>query len=144
LETDKADELVLTILSDYEDKTKEEIADLIFSRAKTIINETNLKEKFVNQVVVLSKLRNLDSFIQHYIQNTMALELKIEDTFTYREGKMKGKIEGEIKGKIEGEKKNRYKVILTMLKKGKYSHEEIAEIAEVSVKYVQDLHKKSS
>ena len=66
----------------------------------------------------------------------MALELKIEDTFTYREGKMKGK--------IEGEKKKRDKMILAMLKKGKYSHEEIAEIAEVSVKYVQDLLKKSS
>ena len=74
----------------------------------------------------------------------MALELKIEDTFTYREGKMKVKIEGEIEGEKKGEKKKRDKVILAMLKKGKYSHEEIAEIAEVSVKYVQDLHKKSS
>jgi hypothetical protein len=35
-------------------------------------------------------------------------------------------------------------VILAMLKKGKYGHEEIAEIAEVSVKYVLDLHKMSS
>ncbi len=70
----------------------------------------------------------------------MTLELIIEDTFTYREGKMKCKIEGE----KEGEKKKRDKVILAMLKKGKYGHEEIAKIAEVSVKYVQDLHKMSS
>jgi predicted transposase YdaD len=148
LETDRPEELVLAILADFEDKTIEEITNLIFSKAKIILNETNLMEKFVNQIEVLSKLRNLDGFIQHYIQNTMALELKIEDTFTYREGKLKGKIEGEIKGKIEGEKegekKKRDKMILAMLKKGKYSYEEIAEIAEVSVKYVQDLHKKSS
>jgi hypothetical protein len=38
----------------------------------------------------------------------MILELIIEDTFTYREGKMKCK--------IEGEKKKRDKVILAMLK----------------------------
>lgn len=32
-----------------------------------------------------------DGFIQHYIKNAMALELKIEDTFTYKKGKTKAK-----------------------------------------------------
>jgi hypothetical protein len=136
LESEKPEELVLTILSDFEDKTKEEIADLIFSRAKTIMNETNLMEKFVNQVGVLSKLRNLDSFIQQFTQNIMALDFKLEDTFTFKQG--------EIKGKIEGEKKNRDMTILTMLKKKKYSIDEIAEIAAVSVEYVIELMKHSS
>jgi hypothetical protein len=143
LETDKADELVLTILSDYEDKTKEEIADLIFSRAKTIINETNLKEKFVNQVVVLSKLRNLDGFIQHYIQNTMALDLKIEDTFTFKKGKLEGEKIGEKRGEKRGEKKNRDKMILSLYKKGKLSLVDISDAAEVSVEYVVALIKEA-
>ena len=132
INSDKPEELILAILSDFEDKSKEEIAKMIFSRAKLIINETNLMGKFVNQIEILSKLRKLDGFIQHFTSNLMALDLKLEDTLTFKQGK------------AEGEKKNRDKMILAMLKKGKYSHEEIAEIAEVSVEYVQDLLKMSS
>ena len=83
------EELMLTILSDFEDKSAEQIADLIFSRANKLINETNQMGKFVNQIEVLSKLRNLDGFIQHFIQNSMALNLKIEDTFTFKQGEKK-------------------------------------------------------
>ena len=143
LKSDKPEELMLVILADFEDKTKEEIAELIFSKAKVIINETNEMGKFVNQLEVLSKLRNLDGFIQHYILNNMALELKMEDTFTYKQGKIEGKLEGELKGKREGkregEKEKRDKMILAMLKKGSNSLEEISEIAEVSVDYVKEL-----
>jgi hypothetical protein len=79
----------------------------------------------------VSKLRNLDGFIQHYIQHTMALELKLEDTFTYK------------KGKIEGEKKNRDKMILALYENTKLSIQKIAVTAEVSEQYVLDLIKES-
>jgi len=131
LESNRQEELVLAILADFEDKTIEEITNLIFSKAKIILNETNQMEKFVNQLEVLSKLRNLDGFIQHYIQNTMALELKLEDTFTYKKGK--------IEGKIEGENKKRDKMILALYNKGKFSIDDIADAAEVSVEYVKNL-----
>lgn len=71
----------------------------------------------------------------------MALDLKIEDTFTFKKGKLEGEKIGEKRGEKRGEKKNRDKMILTMLKKKKYSIEEIAEIAEVSVEYVKELVK---
>jgi predicted transposase/invertase (TIGR01784 family) len=144
INTDKPEELILTILSDFEDKSKEQIAELIFSRAKSIINETNQMGKFVNQIEILSKLRNLDDFIQRYILNTMALDLKIEDTFTFKRGKMEGKIEGEKRGEKRGEKKKRDKMILSLYQKGKLSVEDIADAAEVSVEYVLKLVKKSS
>jgi len=135
LETDSPEELVLAILANFEDNSVDEIVNQIFSKAKFILNETNQMEKFVNQIEVLSKLRNLSDFIQHYIQNTMALNLKIEDTFTYRKGKLEGKLEGEKRG----EKKNRDKMILALYKKGKLSIEDIAEAAEVNVEYVKEL-----
>ena len=139
LETDKPEELILAILADFEDLSEMEIADLIFERAKVITNETFGMEKFVNQIEVISKLRNLDGFIQQYIENYMALELKIEDTFTYKKGKKEGKLEGKLEGEIVGENRKRDKMILAMLKKKKYSVAEIAEIAEVSVDYVKEL-----
>jgi hypothetical protein len=57
----------------------------------------------------------------------MALDLKIEDTFTFKEGKKEGKMEKQDK------------MILAFLKKGKFSHEDIAEAAEVSLDYVKKI-----
>ncbi len=82
----------------------------------------------------------------------MALELKMEDTFTYkqgkREGELKGKREGELKGKLEGkregEKEKRDKIILALINKGKLSIDDIADAAEVSVEYVKELAKQIS
>jgi len=135
LETNRPEELVLAILANFEDKTVDEITNHIFSKAKIILNETNQMEKFVNQIEVLSKLRNLDDFIQHYIQNTMALDLRIEDTFTYKKGKLEGK--------LEGEKKEKDKMILSLYKKGKFNIKDIADAAEVSVEYVEALIKEA-
>ena len=61
----------------------------------------------------------------------MPLELKIEDTLFYKEATMKGKLEGKLEGKIE--------VIIEMLKKGKYSKEEIADIAKVTIPFVEKI-----
>jgi len=65
----------------------------------------------------------------------MALNLKIEDTFTFKQGKSQGKIEG----KIEGEKKKQDKMILSFYKKGKLSIQDIADAAEVTVEYVETV-----
>jgi predicted transposase YdaD len=147
LDTDKPEELTLAILADFENLSEMEITNLIFARAKIITNETFGMEKFVVQLEVLSKLRNLDFFIQQFVVNYMALELKIEDSFIYKRGKKEGKLEGKkagkkegkLEGKIEGEKSKRDQMILALLKKGKFSHEDIAEAAEVSIEYVEEL-----
>jgi predicted transposase YdaD len=81
-------------------------------------------------------LKNNDSTLN----KIMPIEVKLEETFLFKKGEEKG----EIRGEKRGEKKNRDKMILTMLKKKKYSIEEIAEIAEVSVEYVKELVKLTS
>jgi predicted transposase YdaD len=139
LESERPEELILAILADFENCTAEQIADLIFARAKVIVNETFGIEKFVNQIEVISKIRNLGNFIQKYIEKNMTLELKLEDSFTYKKGKREGRREGKREGKREGEKENRDKMILAMLKKEKYSIKEISEIAEVSAEYIKAL-----
>lgn len=121
----------MTILADFKTKSAEEIAGLIFERAKNITNETFTLEKFVNQIEVISKIRNLDGFIKDFIQNNMALELKLEDTFTYKEGKKEGKRQGK------------KEVILELLKRKKLNVEEIAEVAKVTIEYVLELAKRT-
>jgi DNA-directed RNA polymerase specialized sigma subunit len=58
----------------------------------------------------------------------MALDLKLEDLFTFKQGEIK----------------KRDKIILSLYKKGKLTIEEIAEATEVSVEYVKELLRKSS
>ena len=53
----------------------------------------------------------------------MALDLKIEDTLTFK----------------QGEKKKQDKMILALYRKGKIKIKDIADAAEVSVQYVLDL-----
>ncbi len=125
LESDKPEELIFTILADFEGKSKEEIVEKIFSKAKILLNETNLMGKFVDQIEMLSKLRNLDGFIKEFTQNNMALNLKLEDTFTFR----------------QGEKKKQDKMILSLYRNTKLGIQKIALTADVSEQYVIDLLK---
>jgi hypothetical protein len=53
----------------------------------------------------------------------MALDLKIEDTLTFK----------------QGEKKKQDKMILSLYRKGKIKIQDIADYAEVSIQYVKDL-----
>jgi predicted transposase YdaD len=69
----------------------------------------------------------------------MFIEINPEETYLFKKGEEKG----EKRGEKRGEKKKRDKMILAMLKKAKYSFEEIADIAEVSVEYVKSLVKQS-
>ena len=69
----------------------------------------------------------------------MPLEIKIEETFIYKEGKVKGRIEGKIEGKEEGKIEEKNEMIIALLKKGKLSQEDIADVANVSLAYVKAL-----
>jgi hypothetical protein len=82
-------------------------------------------------------LKNNDSTLYQI----MPIEIKLEETFFFKKGEEKGKVLGEKRGVERGEKKIHDKIILTMLKKKKFS---IEEIAEVSVEYVKELLKQSS
>ena len=74
------------------------------------------------------------------LNKIMLIEIKLEETFLFKKGEEKVEKRGEKRGEI----KKRDKMILTMLNKKKYSIEEIAEIAEVSIEYVKELVKQTS
>jgi hypothetical protein len=62
-----------------------------------------------------------------FTQNNIALNLKLEDTFIFKQGENKG------------EKKKQDKIILSLYKKGKLTLEDIADATEVSVQYFKDI-----
>jgi predicted transposase/invertase (TIGR01784 family) len=139
LASNKPEELLLAVLADFEKEAPEDILKLLFSKAKVLTNETFTLDKFVSQLEILSKLRNLEDIFKTLIQKIMPLEIKIEETFIYKEGKVKGRIEGKEEGKIEGKKEGKIEMILALLKKGELSQEKIADAADVSLEYVKEL-----
>ncbi len=70
-------------------------------------------------------------------------EIKPQDTFLYKMGQESGIKDGEKRGEKRGEKNKQDEMILGFLKKGKFSIEDIAEVAGVSVAYVNRLKKKA-
>ncbi len=78
-------------------------------------------------------------------------EIKPQDTFLYKMGQEsvikdseKREKRCEKRGEKLGEKKKQDDMILGFLKKGKFLIEDIAEVAGVSVAYVNRLKKKAS
>jgi hypothetical protein len=150
LDSDKPEELLLTILANLENESAEAIIEKVLHKAKYVTNETFSLDKFVSQFEVLAKMRNFSEPFKIILDKIMPIEIKIEDTYIFKKGKELGeknaeKIAEKIAEKRErrGEIKKRNKMILALYKKGKLSIEDIAEVSEVTVDYVKKLLAKS-
>ena len=90
-------------------------------------------QRYVRQLVVMSKLRNLQDSTLQTIE-TMPFEFDIEDDVIYQRGRKEG-IE-------QGIEKKREEMIKEMLRDGALSLEKIAAYADVSLDYVNRLQQK--
>ena len=86
-------------------------------------------QRYVRQLVVMSKLRNLQDSTLQTIE-TMPFEFDIEDDVIYQ------------RGRKEGIEKKREEMIKEMLRDGALSLEKIAAYTHVSLDYVNRLQQK--
>jgi predicted transposase YdaD len=145
------EEIILSILCNFGNLDPEKVVKNIISRISELDISLREKQKTVNQLEILSKLRNLDSIVESLINKVMILNLDIKDDIRFKKGflegeaigeakgEAKGEAIGEAKGEAKGEIKIKNKMIKALLKKGKLSIEEIAEVAEVTVEYVMEI-----
>ena len=133
LESNIPEEILLALLGNYERATGVEVIRKILAKLNEKVLDKSVLVRYLNQLTVLSKLRNLREETVKEI-NSMPIEIEnIEEDYLYKEGRKEGKEEGK-----EEEKKG---LIVRLIKSGKLSLEEIAAIAEVDLHYVQDLSK---
>ena len=137
LKSDKAEELLLTVLANFENLKPELIIEKILLRAQMITNETFSIEKFVSQFEIISKLRNLELIFKTVIDKIMPLEIKLEETYLFK----KGEEIGEKRGIKKGQEKKKIEMIKAFIKIGKLSLEEIATAAKVPLDYVVEIAK---
>jgi DNA-binding MarR family transcriptional regulator len=139
LESDKPEELLLSILGNLEKDSAAKVLEKIFTKAKDVVNETFSMEKFVTQLEAFAKLRNYIEPFKLISKKIMLIEIDPKDTFLYKMGKESGEKAGEKRGV----KKKQDDMILSLLKKGKFTLKDIAEAAGVSLSYVSRLKKKA-
>ncbi|MDO1450818.1 hypothetical protein Q0590_31380 [Rhodocytophaga aerolata] len=118
------EEIILAILSDFGNKKPVEVLQAILGKLKEISGEEILLRKYIRQLSILARLRNLTKETQKQITD-MGLTYNITEDYLYQEGLEKGKKD----------------LIIEMLKDGTLTMEKIASLAKVSVEYVKQVAK---
>ena len=134
IDSDIPEEMILAILADFTNEKPEKIIKKLLEKIDRLDKGTFYKQRIVNQLEVISGLRNLQPIIVELIPKIMALDYDIRKDLRYQQGMQKGLEEGLEKGLEKQDK-----IILALLKKGKLSQEDIAEAAEVPLDYIKKI-----
>lgn len=122
LVSDVPEEIILAVLSDFEDKKPAEVIKGILGKLKEISHGEIVLRKYTRQLSVLARLRNLTEETQKEITE-MGLTYNITEDYLYQQGK---------------ETRNR-EIVVKMLKDKTLTIEKIAEILDVTVEYVKGV-----
>ena len=126
LASDIPEEVLLAILGDSKNESPEVVVAKILKRLQVASTDTSKLQRYVRQLMVMSKLRNLQETTLINIEN-MPFEFDIETDVVYKRGRQEGKQE------------EKQEVIFAMLRDGALSLDKIAAYAQVSVGEVKEL-----
>ncbi len=144
--SDIPEEVILAVLSDFRDQPPEEIIRLILEKIVKIVPNKLKLQRYLRQLGVLSKLRNLQPLTFEKLDN-MPIEYDIKTDYLFMKGKEAGVIEGVTEGMAEGmkegikegKKEGQTEVMVNMLKSGKLTQAQIAEFTGMPEKQIKQL-----
>ena len=139
-ETNKPEDIVFSVLGSFDGKNDEEVAKDIIQRIGETAPTEIEKKKFFQQLILLSRLRNLQPLIENIMQN-ISHYIDAETDYFYLKGKEKGKEEGIEEGIEKGIDLERKTVVANLLLENTFSVEKIANIANVSESFVIEIQK---
>ena len=119
LNSESAEEVILSILCDFKDETPEAIIEKVFNRLILIKKDVLGISKYIYQLRVLANLRNLHLLIENKIKNMPITIDMSKDTYF-----------------LQGIEQGIDKMIIELVKDGVYPVEKIARLAQVEVSYV--------
>ena len=120
------EEAVLAILSNFKKNEVDTVIPEILRKLRQLSTEERKLKRYVRQIEILANLRNLQpQIIKH--TKTMALTYDIKKDVRYQQGREEGKAEGK------------EEVILTLLKSGLLTDEQIAEVTQSSLTKIRRI-----
>ena len=138
LKSDVPEEMILAILGNYRNDTPSNIVYEVVKKIEQSEPQTLEKQKVFQQLLVLGRLRKLEINIQE-IMDSISQYIKIEEDVLFLKGIEKGIEEGIEKGiESTSEKKNR-QFVISLLNGTDFSMEKIANLASVSVDFVEKI-----
>ena len=150
IDSDQPEDLLIAILCDFEGESPSAIISTILKRLQALAADELCLGKYLKQLEVLSKLRNLQEETIKNI-NTMAITYDIRTDLRYLQGKEESKEEWMEKGKEEskdewmekGKEEEKNVMISEMINTTpSMPLEQIAKIARVSIDYVRQIYNK--
>ncbi|MEM9935970.1 MAG: hypothetical protein AAF824_20255 [Bacteroidota bacterium] len=129
--------IVLGILSDFEGRDDKEVSRDIIQRLHDLSLDKVTLEKHIDQLEILSNLRNLNEVVYQTIKD-MPFTIDISKSRFYQEGVSQGKELGKELGRELGQEKEKLMMIQRMLREG-MEIELIAKISEVSPTFVKKV-----
>ena len=140
MKSNSPSEIVLSILTDFEGKTPNEVLEIINQKLqKMCIDNQELKENYL-YLINLLELRTFENEFKNQIK-AMPVGLDYRKGYFYQEGIKEGRKVGKNQGKIEGQQDTYAEVALNMYSMG-FSIDDISKITKISIKDLQILFKK--
>ena len=130
LKSDVPEEMILAILGNFRNDTPSNIVLKVVRRIEQSEPQTLEKQKIFQQLLVLGRLRKLELNIQE-IMDSISQYIKIEEDVLFLKGIEKG-VESTL------ENKNR-QFVISLLNGTDFSEEKIANLASVSIDFVEKI-----
>jgi hypothetical protein len=124
LDSQIPEEIILAVLSDFKKLKPSEVIRQILGRLQGIAANDITLRKYIRQLSMLARLRNLTKETQKQIKD-MGLTYNITEDYLYQEGR----------------KQEKEELIIKMLKDKTLSIEKIAQILDVTVDHVKQIEK---
>jgi len=128
--------VILALLSDYGEERTEAILRLILRRLKTASVSDNDLNKYIEQLILLSKLRKLETVTAKIISD-MPITYDIEQDYFYQQGIQKER--ERTKQEREKAKQDKIHTIKALLAMKNLSVDKIAEITNTTVEFVAKI-----
>ena len=127
------EQILLSILADFDNQPAQTVIWQVISRLRETDTGDFSFRRHINQLRVLAQLRKLSNQIDE-IMDSIATFFKEEDDALY--------IRGERVGLQRGEGKAIEKLVTNLILKSKLTVQQISEMAEVSVAYVEEVQQR--
>jgi len=138
LASDIPEVIVLAILASRGNAEPYPFVIKVLKRLKEVCHSQTDVDKFVLQLVTVSKLRNLEEvFIKHKEDMALNTGISFKDYLWFQEAQREGQIEGQRVGKRE----EKVEIASKMLQKAKYSVEDIADVTGLPVETITAIAK---
>lgn len=135
-----SEEVILSLLANSDDISEDELLDLIIHRLVQLNGNSLATKKFINQLIMLSRLRNLQYQTIKKVRDMNATIFDVNTDILFIEGKEQGLEQGLEQGKEKGELRKSIVGIQNMTVK-EVENDLIAYFLELEVDFVEKIQK---